>query len=1000
MDLNSSTSSIDLTRDAYNEVGGVQKALSNHADEVYAELVVNKKGQLVERLFRSLTARGTGDQQVRRPIPVKDAAAIAECSQAEIIAVVEAFRRTGRTFLMPPPDVELTADSIIDISHESLIRQWHHLRSWVQTEQDSVTRFRRLVATVQLHSRGEGELLRGRELEAYLAWQENEQPTSAWADCYEPGTFADALAFLESSRQEEAHRQEAEARQAAEEEARRERELEAARELASAQLKRARVFRRMLAVAAVTSVVAFSMFLWAYSAQKEAQEQTHEAERQRQRSEASLVQANHSYGLALLERSRKHLSDGRYTRAFLGAGKAVGFENYGEGRALLKTDTEEYTRASTIMQYCAPHALTPRKIAGLATYVHSVAISPDALRIAVGASSSLQVQHLDTGAVEDTYELPLDSYAAHVEFSPDGKSLIWAGSSHAGVIDLGNDTQSILETGAVLYDIACSRDGTMIAWGGADGRLKIYNTDSKEQETFAVSPAGITAVEISADSGYVGWATENGKVYVGRLKSGQVAHVDTTNGFVWSLAFRPETNVVTAVSYDGTLRHWEYADRMDRLIETYEARNVHADQVRSLEYSGDGKYYVSASYDGTAKVWLSESGQLVQTIDTHNGGLSSGRFLPGESIRVVTSGADGNVLVSTLPKRTNALPALRGHTREIVAIEYHPNGHRIATGAWDSTLRIWDPRTGESQVLIDLRGQQNGEKFTQVCFGKKGNILCAATDSGTVVVLRSAGSTDNYVESFRFTVGKSDWVVALGLSLSAQMLAVGHGKGHITIVDPDTGDTLAVHKSRDHAVGDLEFIDGDKLLVYVDGHRRVFGLETDDWSERWQVSVGANSRTWSHVCEDNGVIYTCSFGTGSIQGFNSVTRTVETLWGPKPGQPAQQLLDFEKIPNANLFVLTTGSRAPSIRLWNSHSREMTMIMPESHGYLRNVAVHPEGTMVAYPSADHSIRFLPVKPTNTQRVDVNSFRFEGVESVFDGPESPADSPKIVPAGAHD
>ena len=41
--------------------------------------------------------------------------------------MIDVFRAPGRSFLMPPHGVELDDDSVVDISHESLIRQWWRL---------------------------------------------------------------------------------------------------------------------------------------------------------------------------------------------------------------------------------------------------------------------------------------------------------------------------------------------------------------------------------------------------------------------------------------------------------------------------------------------------------------------------------------------------------------------------------------------------------------------------------------------------------------------------------------------------------------------------------------------------------------------------------------------------------------------------------------------------------------------------------------------------------
>ena len=124
----------------YTAVGGVSGALDQHADEVFHRLGDDQmcaRLQLVaERLFCSLSERRDGGPLTRRPITVAQAALEAGAVVADVESVAEAFR-TANLLVFSPSGQPLGPKTRLDISHESLLRQWARLRGWIETETKS-----------------------------------------------------------------------------------------------------------------------------------------------------------------------------------------------------------------------------------------------------------------------------------------------------------------------------------------------------------------------------------------------------------------------------------------------------------------------------------------------------------------------------------------------------------------------------------------------------------------------------------------------------------------------------------------------------------------------------------------------------------------------------------------------------------------------------------------------------------------------------------------------
>ena len=233
--VSQSPGQILLTASTYEEVGGLDYALSKHADETYQELAPEDHS-VAEVLFRCLSERGEGRRDTRRPIPLQSVAEIAGVSTERVVRVVEAFRRPGRSFLTPPPSVALEPGTILDISHESLIRQWKTLNAWVDDESESAAMYRRLADTARLWKAGRAALWSTPDLENALAWRQREHPTAAWAERY-GGQFEPSMQFLEAS---------AEARRQQEEQRRR---------------VQSRRLRRVIALLAATSLLAVFLLI-------------------------------------------------------------------------------------------------------------------------------------------------------------------------------------------------------------------------------------------------------------------------------------------------------------------------------------------------------------------------------------------------------------------------------------------------------------------------------------------------------------------------------------------------------------------------------------------------------------------------------------------------------------------------------------------------------------------------------------------------------------------
>jgi hypothetical protein len=186
----------------YERIGGLTGALNWHADQLLKDLTEQGLELTVQVVFRALISGTAVENAVRRPTRFGELVALAAGNREAVRRVVDVFRAPGCNFLTPELDPKdpkaLADDTYVDISHESLIRQWKKLSDWLAVESRASQNWRRLRDNVDA-----GYLVRGKELADIVAWRNEFKPSEPWAKRY-GGDFPAAIAFLDASERSEA----------------------------------------------------------------------------------------------------------------------------------------------------------------------------------------------------------------------------------------------------------------------------------------------------------------------------------------------------------------------------------------------------------------------------------------------------------------------------------------------------------------------------------------------------------------------------------------------------------------------------------------------------------------------------------------------------------------------------------------------------------------------------------------------------------------------------
>ena len=84
----------------------MSQALSLHADEIYESLASDHQREICQGIFQALTVEESNSRGIRRPQRLGRLCEILEVPAAELLPIIDAYRQSGVTFLMPSPNMD------------------------------------------------------------------------------------------------------------------------------------------------------------------------------------------------------------------------------------------------------------------------------------------------------------------------------------------------------------------------------------------------------------------------------------------------------------------------------------------------------------------------------------------------------------------------------------------------------------------------------------------------------------------------------------------------------------------------------------------------------------------------------------------------------------------------------------------------------------------------------------------------------------------------------
>ena len=653
----------------YDAVGTMSDAMSMHANEAYEELSPGGKG-ICEKMFKTITDKGSDNKGLRRPSGVKVITSIAGCTSKELFEVVEIFRIPSRSFITPRQNVPLNEDSVIDVSHESLMRLWDRLRDWVDEEASSVQMYVRLSEASAMYQQGKTSLWRPPDLQLAINWRDQHKPTLTWAQRYDPA-FERAMVYLRTSEKEYLEEEENKIR------------------LQKRQIKRTKIAAMILGTAAIISM-AFMLFAFVQKIQADrqtviAEQQKHEADVSKAKADTARVEAdsqrlkaetNADLARQSAEEAKREKENADIQRGIAVRNEKLAKEN--ETYANIQKDSA--TRAKEL-------ALKNEQIAKLE--------KQEALRqrmLSIGKAMS--IKSLQAQGNKDLQALL--AYQAYI-FNSRNQGLPNDADIYAGLYNVARqagspDVRSFKGHNGEIRSIAYVPGKNEFFTSGSDGQVLKWSLDEKDQALQVVfsgknEKTGITEIidvlAVSPDAEWLACGSNNKSIRIIPLKKNEGGYVLTAHtGMIKSLIYSYDGKYLYSAALDGKVLKWDLAARTSTNILDGSMK------ITSIDISSNGHFIAGISTDGGVIVWDPEKQNENFRIDTKGKNIKAIRFNPEDNLLAIGD-ISGNVELWDIGLRKK-ISEVKAHEAQVNDIRFNPVMKQMATAGNDKKLKIFN----------------------------------------------------------------------------------------------------------------------------------------------------------------------------------------------------------------------------------------------------------------------------------------------------------------------
>jgi len=362
----------------------------------------------------------------------------------------------------------------------------------------------------------------------------------------------------------------------------------------------------------------------------------------------------------------------------------------------------------------------------------------------------------------------------------------------------------------------------------------------------------------------------------------------------------------------------------------------HSEQVNFSTYSPDGKSFITASDDLTAKIWNGKNGDILHSLD---GSLRLNIFFTafnpdGKNIVTLSPDSTAKIWSSTTGE---LLHTLIGHKGPIITAAYSPDGKNIVTASWDYTAMIWDSKNGD--LLHTLKRHIN--KISLALFSSDGETVVTASDDGDVKVW------DCNTAGLMFSLeGHTDNILSIHISADGKKITTASMDHSARIWDSQNGKLIYDFEGFDNPINHAE-IDPDgntAILVSLNGETQIMDIRTGKLM---------------YTLDDPGVFTATYSPDGESVLTASIDRTAK-IWDAKNGTLIKTLRGHEEGVTSAIYssdgqYIITISIDETAKIWESKNGKLLHSLGRNTDYNYSAVNSMDGKRIITYNSDGSIK---------------------------------------------